>query len=87
MLLYFAPNQVFGGMYRVVGLHRLFQLLASNRHRSVLESDYQLDDRAFQRLSAEIDMFSPIAGLRSASRSHLIQEVMRRVRARLGFTS
>jgi glycosyltransferase involved in cell wall biosynthesis len=87
MLLYFAPNEAFGEMYRVAGLQRLFQLLASKRHRSALESDYQLDDRAFQRISAEVDMFSPIAGLRSASRSHLIHEVIRRVRARLGFTS
>jgi hypothetical protein len=87
VLLYFAPNQMFGEMYRVVGLQRLFQLLASKPHRSALESDYRLDDRAFQRLTAEVDMFSPIAGLRNVSRSHLIREVMRRVRARLGFTS
>lgn len=35
----------------------------------------------------EVDRVSPIAGLRSVSRSHVIQEVLRRVRARLGFAS
>lgn len=87
MLLYFAPNQVFGAMYRAVGLQRLFQLLSSERHRAVLKSDYRLDDRAFHRLSAEADVFSSIAALRSVSRSDLIQEVIRRVRTHLGFTS
>ncbi len=84
-LLYFTPSQSLGHVYKVVGLNRLFQLLASSRHRSVLESDYRIDDRAFQRLSAEVDVFGPIAGLRGIPSSYLIQELMRRVRARLGF--
>ena len=86
-LLYFAPNPWLGHMYQMLGLNRLFQLLGSKRHRAVLESDYQIDDRAFQRLSTEADVFRPMGGLPGISGFHLVVEIMRRVRARLGSTS
>jgi glycosyltransferase involved in cell wall biosynthesis len=85
-LLYFVPNQFVGHVYKVLGLRRLHELLGSKRHRSVLEGDYGIDARAFQRLSEEVDVFRPIAGLRSVPRSELIREVVRRVRARLAFS-
>lgn len=83
-LLYFTPNEYVSHVYKLLGLSRLYELLGSKAHRGVLESDYGIDDRAWHGLAAEVDVFRPIAQLRSVPRSYLIQEVVRRARARLG---
>ena len=59
-LLYFADTGDLAHTYRVVGIEKLHALLASDRHRPVLLSDYGIDDRSFQTLMAEADAFRPL---------------------------
>jgi glycosyltransferase involved in cell wall biosynthesis len=56
-LVYFKPNSPFGPLYQVLGLKRLYDLLASPIHRPILVEDYGINDLAFQRLSTEADTF------------------------------
>jgi hypothetical protein len=56
-LVYFNVTSSFRTMYQVLGLKRLYDLLASPIHRQILAQDYGIDDLAFQRLSTEADTF------------------------------
>jgi glycosyltransferase involved in cell wall biosynthesis len=56
-LVYFRVNSSFRFLYKVLGLKRLHDLLASPIHRQILVADYGIDDLAFQRLSTETDTF------------------------------
>jgi len=54
-LVYFKVNSAFRTMYQLIGLKRLYDLLASPIHRQIMVEDYGIDDLAFQRLSTEAD--------------------------------
>ncbi|WP_439890364.1 glycosyltransferase [Ralstonia sp. 25C] len=82
-LLFFGYNQWLGHMYKVVGVTKLFDLLASPSHREVLQKDYALDDRAFHKLMGEADAFRPGNPLTLMPGRVLVQELKQRIRRRL----
>jgi hypothetical protein len=60
VMLLFTPAPWLDHMYKIVGLQKLFPLLASPAHRTVLAREYGVDDREFQRLMGESDAFRPM---------------------------
>jgi glycosyltransferase involved in cell wall biosynthesis len=60
VLLLFTPAPWLDHMYKIVGLQKLYKLLASPSHRPVLAAEYGIDDREFQRLMGEADAFRPM---------------------------
>lgn len=56
-LLHLRCRSSVGAVNRVVGLRRLYALLASPRHRPVLVRDYGIDHIALHRLSGEMETF------------------------------
>jgi len=56
-LLHLRCDSAVGALNRVVGLRRLYALLASPRHRTILTEEYGIDHVAFHRLSAGMDTF------------------------------
>ncbi|WP_444633056.1 glycosyltransferase [Cupriavidus oxalaticus] len=82
VLLFFGYNQWLGHMYRIVGVAKLFDLLASPPHREVLLRDYDLDDRAFHKMMGESEAFRPANPLHTVSGRVLLQELKQRIRRR-----
>ncbi|AYZ67546.1 glycosyltransferase [Burkholderia multivorans] len=82
-LQYFVHNQWLGGVYKAVGLRRLFDHLCDERQREILERDYGIDDREFQKMSAGFDAFRPNIPLATVP-DHLIKdEFVKRVKYRI----
>lgn len=61
VLLLFSPAPWLDHMFRIVGLQKLYRLLEDPSYRRVLENEYGIDDREFQRMMGEIDTFRPTA--------------------------
>jgi glycosyltransferase involved in cell wall biosynthesis len=57
-LLYFHENQWLGRPYKIIGLHKMFQLLKSDKHYECLVKEYNINDRWFQQKMGEIDILS-----------------------------
>ena len=55
-------------MYKIVGLQKLYALLASESHRPVLAREYGIDDADFHRRMGEADAFRPLPRLPDAVR-------------------
>lgn len=82
-LQYFSPNQWLGGVYKSVGLRRLFDHLNNAEERGVLHDVYGIDDRAFQRMSAEFDAFRPRTVMSAVPDREVLREFLYRVKRRL----
>lgn len=59
VLLLFAPNKIFGNVYKMIGILKFNRLLSSKRHCEVLENDYKIDARWFHDRMAEINVLRP----------------------------
>jgi glycosyltransferase involved in cell wall biosynthesis len=53
-LLYGRKDSFAACVHEVIGLEKLHALLGSARHRTVLEHEYGIDDRAFQAMAGQI---------------------------------
>lgn len=82
-LQYFTPNQWLGGVYKAVGLRRLFDHLNHPEERMVLSDVYGIDDRVFQKMSVEFDAFRPRTIMSAIPDREIVQEFWYRVRRRL----
>lgn len=85
-LLFFGHNQWLGHTYKLVGLEQMFKLLGSRAHRDLLERDYQINDRTFQKWVGEADALRPTFSFGGVSTRNLAGELVRRVRGKLGRT-
>lgn len=56
-LICLKADSRFRPSYQVLGLRRLYDLLGSPIHRTLLVDDYGIDERAFHRFSTEADAF------------------------------
>ncbi|ELA00678.1 hypothetical protein Cmtc_22100 [Cupriavidus sp. TKC] len=81
-LMFFGYNQWLGHMYRIVGIDKIFDLLASQPHCAVLKRDYGIDDRSFHRMTGEADAFRPGNPLQTVSGRDLLRELKQRIRKR-----
>lgn len=83
-LQYFAHNQWLGGVYKAVGLQRLFNHLCDPVQRQILLEVYGIDDRKFHKMSANFDAFRPNIPLSTVSDFQIKEEFVRRVKSRIG---
>jgi glycosyltransferase involved in cell wall biosynthesis len=74
-LVYFKVNSAFRTMYQLIGLKRLYDLLASPIHRQIMVEDYGIDDLAFQRLSTEADTLRQAVETQDAIEQRADQEL------------
>lgn len=81
-LQYFCDNQWLGGVYKAIGLRRLFEHLNDEDQRKKLYDVYGIDDRNFQKISAEFDAFKPRSVLSSSSDWEIAYEFWNRVKIR-----
>jgi len=58
-LLFFIKNQWLEGPYRLTGLSNIYRFLNSSRHKPLLVSQYEIDDRWFQLKMGEINTLMP----------------------------
>ncbi|MGO4870476.1 MAG: glycosyltransferase [Roseiarcus sp.] len=85
-LLFLYPNKAFGGIYRLIGMTMLNELLASPSHREIMVANYSFDEHALNRLAGEVDCFSsrsaiaPPRTLRDTPARHLPRELGRFLR-------
>jgi glycosyltransferase involved in cell wall biosynthesis len=56
-LIYLRCGGYFEALYKVIGLRKLYALFASPQHQAILASDYGIEHRALQALSAEAQAF------------------------------
>ncbi|MEZ0602642.1 glycosyltransferase [Paraburkholderia sp. IW21] len=83
-LQYFVHNQWLGGVYKAVGLQRLFNHLCDPAQREILLNVYGIDDREFQKMSAHFDAFRPNVPLSTVPDHQIKEEFLKRVKLRLG---
>lgn len=77
-LLYFAPNQWLGRPYKMIGMLKINNLLNSPKHQKIMNEEYQLDDRWFQKQLGEIDILRPKAiAVMSQQRSRIMRFLQR----------
>lgn len=81
-LQYFAHNQWLGGVYKAVGVRRLFDHLNDEAQSNTLREFYGIDDRVFQQMSVEFDAFRPRIALSTVPDREVVQEFWTRVKRR-----
>lgn len=57
--LLLIENQWLGKPYKMIGLLKMFNLFNSVKHSDVLEKEYGLDDRWYQKITGEVDVLRP----------------------------
>ncbi|ARN73878.1 glycosyltransferase [Oceanicoccus sagamiensis] len=57
--LFLIENQWLGKPYKMIGLSKMFNLFNSAKHIEVLEKEYGLDDRWYQKIMSEVDVLRP----------------------------
>ncbi|MDR3423604.1 MAG: glycosyltransferase [Alphaproteobacteria bacterium] len=55
-LLYFSENRWLERPYKMVGLMAMYRLLSEEKYRKILEHDYEITDRWFHDMTADIDI-------------------------------
>lgn len=80
MLLLLADNQWLGKPYKLVAMRRAFNILNDTECRNIMEKEYGLDDRWFQKIMGEIDVLKPkiIADIsfHSSKIRHIIKKLL-----------
>ncbi len=81
VLLYFAENEWLWKPYRMVGLLHMHRLMNDQQSRDMLESDYGINDRWFQKMMVDVDVIRPRSAAIASTVNHQVKGKLRRLRA------